>query len=144
MGLGREGRNLALKKARHCLTVLQESLLSEHFVAEIFILPYFPFFSLTEPPINPTDPPTDPTTDPPTGHPACRPGTTYDAVVVEEDTSGSQFTHFFHGDSFWTLSRRLQKSQAKKVKDYYPEVRTPISAAYRNKQGYVVIFSGSR
>ncbi|KAL9954705.1 hypothetical protein ACROYT_G042276 [Oculina patagonica] len=94
----------------------------------------------------PTDPPTaKPETPKPNGvHLACKPGTTYDAIVVEEDTRGGQVTHFFHGDSLFTLSRSLRRGNVKKVKDYFPEVRTPINAAYRNKQGKVVFFSGSR
>ena len=93
----------------------------------------------------PTDPPTaKPETPKPDVHLACRPGTTYDAVVVEVDSRGTQFTHFFQGHYFFTLTRRLQRGGAKKVKDYFPHVRTPVDAAYRNKQGNIVFFTGSR
>lgn len=119
---------------------------------------YYLSFSLTgpsKPPTKkPTPAPTPAPTDPPTAKPetpkpdgvhlACKPGTTYDAIVVEEDTRGSQKTHFFHGDSFFTLEKNLRRGDVKKVKDYFPEVRTPINAAYRNKQGNVVFFTGSK
>jgi len=70
----------------------------------------------------------------PSGHPACSPGTRYDAVFVDD------FTYFFKGDQFWTVNNVLQKSEPKQVRDYWPDVPTPVDAAYCNKAGHVMFF----
>ena len=85
-------------------------------------------------------PPTPPPTFEPGVHPACRIESRYDAVVPD----GSWSTHFIEGDWFWSLTANLIKSEPKRVKDYWPDVITPINAAYRNKAGNLVFFSGSR
>ena len=94
--------------------------------------------STTTPTPAPT--PTPPPTFEPGVHPACRPASKYDAVVAD----GSWSTHFIQGDWFWSLSPRLIKGEPKRVKDYWPHVITPVNAAYRNKKGNLVFFSGSR
>lgn len=91
----------------------------------------------TQPP--PTDPPT-----PTAIHPACKPGTKYDAVVMERDRRGKFHTHFFHREMFWTLNERLQRGRPRRVSDYWPDVRTPIDAAYRNRNGNIVFFTGNK
>lgn len=91
----------------------------------------------TQPP--PTDPPT-----PTAIHPACKPGTKYDAVVMERDRRGNFHTHFFHREMFWTLNERLQRGRSRRVSDYLPDVRTPIDAAYRNGKGNIVFFTGNK
>ena len=95
----------------------------------------------------PTDPPTDPLTDAPTSTTipsACKPRTKYDAVVMEKDRRGKSHTHFFHRELFWTLNERLQRGEPKRVSDYWPDVRTPIDAAYRNRKGNIVFFTGNQ
>lgn len=87
----------------------------------------------------PTDPPT-----PTAIHPACKPGTKYDAVVMERDRRGKFHTHFFHREMFWTLNERLQRGRPRRVSDYWPDVRTPIDAAYRNGRGNIVFFTGNK
>ena len=93
---------------------------------------------------SPTDPPT-----PTAIHPACKPGTKYDAVVMEKvtekDGGGKLFhTHFFHREIFWTVDERLQRKKPRRVSDYWPDVRTPIDAAYRNTNENIVFFTGNK
>jgi len=53
-------------------------------------------------------------------------------------------TYFFSGDWFWMVNRFLTKSEPERVKDYWPEVQTPVDAAYRNRRGAFVFFKGSK
>lgn len=79
-----------------------------------------------------------PTTTNPGDHPSCSPGTRYDAVFVD----ANDLTYFFKGDQFWTVNSVLEKSEPKQVRDSWPDVITPVDAAYRNSRGSIVFFKG--
>ena len=101
---------------------------------------------------DPNTPSTKPTpsptpTDPDTSEPDVCSVTKYDAVAVEENHRGDRLTHFFNGNYFWTHTgtRLVKPAKAKKVRDVWSEVETPVDAVYQDKlKKTLVFFKGNK